>query len=176
MCHLGFKCVNKHRKYIEMHANTVSNKRLQPWSWLKMTHFILLLPKWIIIKSLMEVSSTNLRHFGIHAQTFLIDMTLTSRGCYGVANPRQLNCLISGLFMLTLQKTSKWPGHYLTTAIWRFHNYFSQWQRSFQRKLRSHWLKCLRQYHVAVAKQGAMTGSFPSQCPIGKCFDVMTSS
>ena len=41
-----------------------------------------------------------------------------------------------------------------TTAIWRCRKPFSQWQRSFQRKLRSHWLKFLRQRHVAVLRQG----------------------
>ena len=31
---------------------------------------------------------------------------------------------------------------------------FSQWQRSFQWKLRSHWLKFLRQHHIAVFSTG----------------------
>ena len=43
------------------------------------------------------------------------------------------------------------PGPCLTTAILR--NPSNQWQRSFQRKLRSHWLKLLRQRHVAVVRQ-----------------------
>ena len=38
--------------------------------------------------------------------------------------------------------------------IWRCRKPFSQWQRSFQRKLRSHWLKFLRQRHVALVRQG----------------------
>ena len=41
-----------------------------------------------------------------------------------------------------------------TTVIWRCHKPFSQWQRSFQRKLRSHWLKFLWQHHVAAVRQG----------------------
>ena len=45
------------------------------------------------------------------------------------------------------------PGPCLTTAIWRCRKPFSQWQPSFQRKLRSHWLKFLRQRHVAVVRQ-----------------------
>ena len=45
-------------------------------------------------------------------------------------------------------------GPCLTTAIWRCRNPFSQWQRSFQRKLRSHWLKFLQQRHVAAVRQG----------------------
>ena len=45
-------------------------------------------------------------------------------------------------------------GPCLTTVIWRCRNPFSQWQRSFQRKLRSHWLKFLRRRHVAVVRQG----------------------
>ena len=46
------------------------------------------------------------------------------------------------------------PGPCLTTAIWRFRKNSSQWQCSFQRKLHSHWLKLLRQRHVAVVRQG----------------------
>ena len=45
-------------------------------------------------------------------------------------------------------------GPCLTKAIWRCRKPFTQWQRSFQRKLRSHWLKFLRQRHVAVVWQG----------------------
>ena len=48
-------------------------------------------------------------------------------------------------------------GPYLTTAIWRRRNRFSQWQRNFQRKLCFHWLKLLRQCHVAVVRQGPGT-------------------
>ena len=36
----------------------------------------------------------------------------------------------------------------ITTAIWPCHNPFSQWQRSFQWKLRSHRLKVLRRIWV----------------------------
>ena len=43
----------------------------------------------------------------------------------------------------------------ITTAMWRCHNPFSQWQRSFQWKLHSHWLKVLRQRHIAVLIQGS---------------------
>ena len=50
-------------------------------------------------------------------------------------------------------------GPCVTTAIWRCRNPFSQWQRSFQRKLRSHWLKLLRQRHVAVVRQGPRSGN-----------------
>ena len=46
------------------------------------------------------------------------------------------------------------PGPCLTTAIWRCHKNSSQWQHSFQWKLHSHWLKFLRQRHVAVVWQG----------------------
>ena len=50
---------------------------------------------------------------------------------------------------------AKWrPGPCLTTAIWRCRKNSSHWQCSFQWKLRSHWLKFLRQRHVAVVKQG----------------------
>ena len=44
-------------------------------------------------------------------------------------------------------------GSCLTTAIWRCRKPFSQWQCSFQRKLRSHWVKFLRQRRVAIVKQ-----------------------
>ena len=46
------------------------------------------------------------------------------------------------------------PGPCLTTAIWRCRKNSSQWQRSFQWKLHSHWLKFLRQRHVAIVRQG----------------------
>ena len=59
--------------------------------------------------------------------------------------------LIHGLRWSGLIKAE--PGPCLTTAIWRYRNTFSQWQRSFQRKLRSHWLKFLWQHHVVVVKQ-----------------------
>ena len=45
-------------------------------------------------------------------------------------------------------------GPCLTTAIWRCRKNSSQWQRSFQWKLHSHWLKFLWQRHVAVVRQG----------------------
>ena len=46
------------------------------------------------------------------------------------------------------------PGPCLTTAIWRCRKNSSQWQRSFQWKLHSHWLEFLLQRHVAVVRQG----------------------
>ena len=45
------------------------------------------------------------------------------------------------------------PGPCLTTAIWRCRKNSSQWQRSCQWKLHSHWLKLLRQRQVAVVIQ-----------------------
>ena len=45
-------------------------------------------------------------------------------------------------------------GPCLTTAIWRCCKNSSQWHRSFHWKLRSHWLKFLRQRRVAVVIQG----------------------
>ena len=44
-------------------------------------------------------------------------------------------------------------GSCLTTVIWRCRKPFNQWQRSSQRKLRSHWLKFLRQCHVVIIRQ-----------------------
>ena len=55
------------------------------------------------------------------------------------------------------------PGPYITTAIWRCHNPFNQWQRSFHWKLRSHWLKVLRRRDVTVV---TLTGA-PS--PVNLC-------
>ena len=53
-----------------------------------------------------------------------------------------------------LVKTAVSPGPCLTTAIWRCRKNSSQWQRRFQWKLHFHWLKFLRQRHVAVVRQG----------------------
>ena len=50
------------------------------------------------------------------------------------------------------------PGPCLTTAIWCCRKNSSQWQRSFHWKLPSHWLKFLRQRHVAVVRQGPESG------------------
>ena len=44
-------------------------------------------------------------------------------------------------------------GSRITTAIWRFRKTFSQWEYSFQWKLRCHWLKELRQSQIIVAIQ-----------------------
>ena len=55
---------------------------------------------------------------------------------------------------LILPVALNYPGPCITTAIWRSRMNFSQWQHNFQRKLRSHWLKILRQCHVAVVIQG----------------------
>ena len=60
----------------------------------------------------------------------------------------------------TLQLRSSphlYPGPCLITAIRRCHNPFSQWPRSFQRKLRSYWLKFLWQRHVAVENRTLTT-------------------
>ena len=54
------------------------------------------------------------------------------------------------------------PTPCLTTAIWRCRKNSSQWQRSFQWKLHSHWLKFLWQRHVAVVRR-PRTGCFHSQ-------------
>ena len=45
-------------------------------------------------------------------------------------------------------------GPCLSTAIWRCRKNSSQWQRSFQWKLYSYWLKFLRQRHFEVVRQG----------------------
>ena len=53
-----------------------------------------------------------------------------------------------------MTRQNKDPGPSLTIAIWRCRNPFSQWQCSFQKKLHPHWLKFLRQRHVAVIRLG----------------------
>ena len=53
-------------------------------------------------------------------------------------------------------------GPCLTTAIWRCRKNSSQWQRSFQWKLYSHWLKFLRQRHVAVVRQAVPDKNSPT--------------
>ena len=59
-----------------------------------------------------------------------------------------------GTMKTSIRLVNRGPGPCLTTAIWCCRKPFSQWQRSFQRKLRSHWLKFLWQRHVAVVRQG----------------------
>ena len=49
------------------------------------------------------------------------------------------------------------PGPCLTTAIWRCRKHFSQWQRSFQRKLHSHLDKIL----VTASCRSSKTGPSP---------------
>ena len=49
---------------------------------------------------------------------------------------------------------SSYPGPCITPAIWRCRKTVSQWQGSFQWKLRSHWLKFLRQRPATVIVLG----------------------
>ena len=70
-------------------------------------------------------------------------------------------------YMITSWMTVAHHIYSLAAAIWRCRNPFSQWQRSFRRKLRSHWLKFLRQRHVAVVRQGPVTRK------ASPCHDVM---
>ena len=60
--------------------------------------------------------------------------------------------LLAQLTNYFTHKECPWPCP--TKAIWSCRNPFSQWQRSFQRKLHSHSLKFLRQDHGAAVKQG----------------------
>ena len=55
-------------------------------------------------------------------------------------------------------------GPCLTTATWRCHNNFSRWGCSFLWKLRSHWLKDMRQRQIAEIRQGPGVTVLPSQC------------
>ena len=63
------------------------------------------------------------------------------------------------LLMLNWQQL--FTGPCLTTATWRCRKNFSQWERSFLWKLRSHWLKGLRQRQIAVARPGILILSQP---------------
>ena len=60
-------------------------------------------------------------------------------------------------------RNQRWncSGPCLTTAIWRCHSPFSQWRCSFERKMRSHWLKFLWHCHVTVVKQGPVMHASP---------------
>ena len=84
-------------------------------------------------------------------------------------------CIFLGIYCTLMRGVAThicFSGPCLTTAIWRCRNPFSQsiclcrnpfsqWHRRFQRKLRSHWLKFLRQRHIAVVRQGpGRNGSF----------------
>ena len=68
-----------------------------------------------------------------------------------------LICVLFSVVMVTinyLKRKGTSTGPCLATAIWRCRKNSSQWQCRFQRKLHSHWLKFLRQRHVAVVRQG----------------------
>ena len=52
------------------------------------------------------------------------------------------------------------PGACITTVTRHCHKNFSQWEHSFQRKLRYHWLKGLRQRQIAVIRQGPVLSPF----------------
>ena len=78
-------------------------------------------------------------------------------------------------------KISCVSGHSLTTATWRWHKRPSQWQRSFQMKLRCHWLKRSRPRHVAivrrssgVTKQGRLSVMSVSNVSINTCWLLKT--
>ena len=81
-------------------------------------------------------------------------VTLPINGAISTLRPRPV-LLNWYTFVYSKSMQFVWrSGIWLTTTIWRCRKPFGQWQRSFQRKLRSHWLKFLRQRHVAVVKQG----------------------
>ena len=72
---------------------------------------------------------------------------------WGNAVPTPVNKPLTGP-MLSMSHRS---GSCLTTAIWRCRKNSSQCQRSFQWKLRTHWLKFLLHRHVTIVKQGPMS-------------------
>ena len=75
---------------------------------------------------------------------------------YSVTPSRLLGAYTEWSLYNNSPKYSRWAPAMpcLTTAIWRCRKNSSQWLRSFQWKLHSHWLKFLRQRHVAVVRQG----------------------
>ena len=58
------------------------------------------------------------------------------------------------------------PGHCITNVFATRRKNFSQWHRSFQRKLLSHWLKFLRHVAITLVIQGPVTWK------ISPCHDV----
>ena len=68
---------------------------------------------------------------------------------------------------LSLDSSYKGPGPCLINASWRCRDNFSQLERSFQRKLRCHWLKGLRQRQVVVVRQGPVLQSIDVVFRIG---------
>ena len=83
-----------------------------------------------------------------------IDECLLTLRWYVVLPVRESHCGDKTIVRSYLYNMISHTGPCLTTAIWRCRNPFSKWERNFQRKLCSHWLKCLRQRHVAVVRQG----------------------
>ena len=80
----------------------------------------------------------------------------------GISNHRSLGCLLNRLFRCTSKKTSKLrvTGPCITNVFATRRKNFSQWHRSFQRKLLSHWLKLLRHVAIMLVIQGP---GFPAQ-------------
>ena len=104
----------------------------------------------------------------------------------GISNHQPHGCLLNRLIRRRSKKTSKlritglcrihrWPvnsphkgpGPCITNVFATRRKNFSQWHRSFQRKLLSHWLKFLRHVAITLVIQGPVTR---------KCFHFMTSS
>ena len=76
---------------------------------------------------------------------------IRDRGIY-----RKYRC--RGSWQTLVAWTGDWSwwntGLCLTIVTWRCRKNFSQRECSFHRKLRCHWLKFLRQRHIAVVRQG----------------------
>ena len=112
---------------------------------------------------------------------------MTSHELYEVSNRGQLNCLSKQIPQAfnnwntntphrwpSVRKPSvasgyphQGPGPCITNVFATRRKNSSQWYRSFQRKLRSHWLKFLRHVAITLVIQGpVMQKAFP-------CHDVM---
>ena len=71
----------------------------------------------------------------------------------------QIDCLFIALFKLIALKPSKVriTGPCITNVFATRRKNFSQWHRSFQRKLLSHWLKFLRHVAITLVIQGPVS-------------------
>ena len=82
-----------------------------------------------------------------------------------------LACLTSFVYVLVMiAQCFKSPGTCITNVFATCRKNFSQWHRSFQRKLRSHWLKFLR--HVAIT----LVIQDPGICEVTKACEKMLYS
>ena len=86
-------------------------------------------------------------------------VTVTSRerqdACSTVCSDSQQSCpFMMGIQRSLMDYLHDGPGPCITNVFATRRKNFSQWHRSFQRKLRSHWLKVLRHVAITLVIQG----------------------